>query len=310
MRWVICATLLNLGLCFNAAQLADLVDEHWRAQASGDASTFVSQLAPGYTQIVNGEVDNAPWTNVEYVKNYFARVTVSSLHALSGVILAGPNTVIVVADWQVKFQDTLDVLRMGEWQQTYTFNDAGKLTKLSSICDGAQVQKLSDLLSTEPVDYKPAFQGLINAFNAKDVRGVMDTFAPEGLVWLRNGQNDSFTWPRPRFLGFLFQQTLSVTLDNFASSIPRTSYAALTWTHTAKQDQKVTVLPDSWFITWNPDGKISHVRSVTNGGEAILYAHVIPAVMESLSPQNKEELKSLYQAGDLSLKQLHQRLDL
>jgi len=117
-------------------------------------------------------VDNAPWTDVEYVKNYFKRVDVTSLHALSSFVIAAPNSVIVVADWQVKMRDTLDVVRMGEWQQTYTFNEAGKLTKLSSICDGAQVQKLSDMLSTEPVDYKPAFQALVNAFNAKDVRGV------------------------------------------------------------------------------------------------------------------------------------------
>lgn len=94
------------------------------------------------------------------------------------------------------------------------------------------------------------------------------------------------------------------------SAIPRTTYALLEWTHTAKQDQKVTVLRDSWFVTWSPDSKISHVRSVTDGSEAIIYAHVIPSIMDSLSSQNKEELKNLYQAGDLSLKQLHKRLDL
>ena len=309
MRLVTCLTMLNLGLCFNVAQLSDLVDAHWKALGSGDAVEFVSNLAPGYIEIVNGEVDNTPWTDVGYVKSYFDRVSISDFHVLSSCALAGPNTVIAVIDWQVTFHHTLETVRMGEWQQTYTFNEAGKITKISSICDGAQLQKLSDLLSTEPVDYRPAFQSLVNAFNAKDTQKVLDAFALEEVFWRRNGQNDTCSWYRPRFLNFLFKQSISLSLETFASAVPRSSYAAMTWTHTSK-DQKVVTIPDSWFITWNPDGKISHVRSITNGGEAVLYAYVMPTIMESLSPQKKEELNALFRAGDLSPSQLKERLDL
>jgi len=206
--------------------------------------------------------------------------------------------------------DTLETLNMGEWQQTFTFNNDGKLTKLSSICDGAYVQKYSDLISPQMIDYRPAFEALVNAFNTKNVNGVLSAFVPEELYWRRNGQNDSFTWIRPRFLGFLFQQSLTVTLDSFASSVPRTSYAAMTWTHIAQRDRKVSSIPDSWFVTWNPDGKISHVRSITNGQEAILYAHLIQSVTETLSSQSKEDLRKMYESGTFNANRLRQHLDL
>jgi len=201
-------------------------------------------------------------------------------------------------------------MNMGEWQQTYFFNDAGKITKINSICDGANVQKFSDLLNTQIVDYRPPFEALVNAFNTKNINGVLSSFVTEEVYWRRNGQNDSFTWIRPRFLGFLFQQSLSLKLDAFASSVPRTSYATMTWTHTSSFNSKVTTIPDSWFVTWNPEGKISHVRSITNGQEAVLYAHMMSTITDSLSAQNKEELRKLAQSGSLSPDQIRKHLDL
>jgi hypothetical protein len=310
MRAVVLLTSLALSSSFNVVELSDFIDAHWRAQTEGDAVAFVSHLAPGFSQVINGEVDNTAWTDVTYVQDLFQKVTFSSVNSLSSVAVAGANTVIVVIDWEVQFVNTLETLNMGEWQQTFTFNDDGKLIKLSSICDGAYVQKYSDLVSTQVIDYRPSFEALVNAFNTKNVNGVLSAFVPEELYWRRNGQNDSFTWIRPRFLGFLFQQSLTLTLDSFASSVPRTSYAAMTWTHTAQRDHKVSSIPDSWFVTWNPDGKISHVRSITNGQEAILYAHLIRSVTETLSPQSKEDLRKMYESGSFNANRLRQHLDL
>jgi len=275
----------------------------------GDAAAFISNLAPEFSQVINGEVDNTRWTDVTYVQGLFQQVDFASINPLSSVALAGVNTVIVVFDWEARFLNTLETLHMGEWQQTFTFNANGKLTKLYSICDGAYVQKYSDLVSPQLLDYRPAFEALVNAFNTKNVNGVLSAFAPEEVHWRRNGQNDSFTWTRPRFLGFLFQQALTLKLDSFGSSVPRTSYAVMTWTHTS-QDHKVTPISDSWFVTWNPEGKISHVRSITNGQEAILYAHLIRSATESLSPQSKEDLRQMYQSGSFTADRLRQHLDL
>jgi hypothetical protein len=310
MQGLVFLAMLGLGVCFNVVELSNLVDSHWKARAEGDAAAFVALLAPGFSQTINGEVDDTPWTDEKYVRDLFNKVSFSLANPLTSVAPVGPNAVIVVMDWDVTFLDTFEFLNMGEWQQTYTFNDNGKLIKLSNICDGANVQKYSDMVSPQIVDYKPAFEALVSAFNTKNVNGVLSAFVPdEELDWRRNGQNDSFVWIRPRFLGFLFQQSLTLKLDSFASSVPRTSYAAMTWTHTSKHD-KVTLIPDSWFVTWNPDGKISHVRSITNGQEAILYAHIIPVVTEALSPQSKDELRKMYQAGSVSSDQLRKHLDL
>jgi len=301
-------TLLALGACFNVVELSDFVEAHWKAQAEGDAAAFVSLFARGFTQTVNGEADTTPWTDEKFVQSLFRRVAFHSISALTSMALAGPNTVIVVIEWEVRFKDTLETLNMGEWQQTYTFNDAGKIFKLSSICDGAFVQRYSDLMSPPIEDYRPAFESLVTAFNTKDVNGVLTAFVPEEVYWKRNGQNDSFTWIRPRFLGFLFQQTLTVKLDAFASSVPRTSYAIMTWTHT--KGDTVTVIHDSWFVTWSPEGKLSHVRSVTNGQEKLLYASMMPSITDSLSADSKEELRRLYQSGKVTSEDLRRHLDL
>jgi len=309
MRAIISMTLLALGACFNVVELTDMIEAHWKAQGDGNAVAFVSHLARGFTQTVNGEADTTPWTDEKYVQGLFRRTNFPVLAALSAMALAGPNTIIVVIEWEVRFKDTLDTLHMGEWQQTYLFNDAGKIFKLSSICDGASVQKYNDLLSQPIEDYRPAFKVLVLAFNTKDVNGVLSAFVPEDVYWKRNGENETFTWVRARFLGFLFQQAFTLTLDAFASAVPRTAYATLTWTHTSSVG-KVTVIPDSWFVTWNPEGKISHVRSITNGLEKVLYASMMPSITDSLSPDAKEDLRKLYQTGAVTNEDLRKHLDL
>jgi hypothetical protein len=278
----------------------------------GNAPAFVSHLAPEFKHYINGEVEETPWTDALAMQSLFDRLAISQLQKISSAVSAGPTSLMVIVDWDLEFRDTLERLEMGEWQQTYSFNDRGKIVKIDSIADGAVVQQFYDLmgLPTPPSDagYRPAVEALVNAVNAKDANAFLSAFASEDVYWKRNGQNDTFVWTKPKFLGYLFQEQISVQLDAFANAVPRTSYAVLTWTLSAKG--KTITIPDSWFITWNTEGKISHIRSVTDGQEKIIYAFLMPRIAEKLAPEKKEQLAKLYKAGTLSPEDFRKHLDL
>jgi len=315
MRVVVLCGLLTLGASLSVLDMQSKIDRFMKGLVEGNAQEVVSLVSPDFKHFVNGEEHPGPWTDLNAMTSLFNTVSFGPINPLSSVVISAPNTAMSVFEWELQFKDTLDHLKMGEWQQTNFFNEQGKIVKTHTIADGAHVQMYTDLLVSAQTHgegeklYQQHFEEMVKAFNAKNVDGVMNTFIEEEVYWQRNGQNDSFVWPRPKFLAALFQEQVTVKLDSFASAVPRTSYAFLTWT--LVKAEQTTKVPDSWFITWTPEGKISHVRSVTNGQEKVIYAYVMGNIAEKLPAEKKEQLRSLYQAqGALSPEDLRKHLDL
>lgn len=273
--FVACALLpmALAGTCVNGTceggldilNMQDLIERHWRIQKRGDAEAFVANLAPDAKFFVNGEEDNAPWTDLSFVKDLFTRVQYSRTEAVTTIGLLDKNQIMYVIDWGVTILNTFEYQTLGPWQQKVLFTDEGKIQSIHSVCDGINLSRFGALLEPNTRDNKASMLAVLEAYNTKNLDAVVASYDPYAVHFTRNMEKDLADWNKPLFLKIFFAKCeIDATLDSFADADVRASYAHITWTLKVPGDDEPIIFQDAWYITWNPDGQIAQVSSTVD----------------------------------------------
>lgn len=184
---VFAAFLLLVGIVMGAVPTdADKADakaaraklgEFWDAAMQGDAEKYHSFFASNVKIVTNGEEDEAPWGDVKFVKSLFSKVRYGNIIATTPIAKSADGSYFITYAWTVTILATGQEIEMGSWSQKITFDGAGKISHISTVCDQLLLDRFS--LALEPMqDLKAVLQTYVDAWNSGDVEKIIASTHP------------------------------------------------------------------------------------------------------------------------------------
>lgn len=267
------STLFGVLLAFGLASASDetkAVEEKvlkmWGEAAKGDAAAYHSYFADGVEMITNGEVDEAPWGNLGFITDLFTKVRYGKVALVHPVAKGGDNTYFMDLDWYVTVLATGQQLPLGTWSQQYTFNSAGKISKIQSVCNGALLEKFGAALQPPP-PLREDLEKYFQAWAIDDAATVVATYAA-GFKFSRNGKQDMMPYNMNYVVKLMQLVSWKYEILDFAVAGSDSAVANLKVTVTPKEGGEAVEYLEGWYVTWMEEtDKLLSVAAVSDSAD-------------------------------------------
>lgn len=255
---VACTYATSADVTAVRAKLGDF----WNAAADGDADKYHSFFSSKLEVVTNGEPDQAPWTDVKFVKDLFSKVRYSDVVPSTPVAKAEDGTYFVTIDWSVTMMSTGQELKMGPWAQQFGFDADGKINKIVTVCDGVSLENFGKALAP-PADLRALLQKYLDGWNTADPAKMIAATHPKFYL-TRNNQEDRNNWRDPSFLGKFFEKgTWKFTIEDIAITAPEFALANIAVEITPTGKDPVHLM-EGWYVqyAYNDDDEVVSVGSI------------------------------------------------
>lgn len=277
-RFFIFCSLICFVIAVSEKEAAEKFQGLWSSAEAGDANKYHSYLSPNVQVITNGDVDDAPWAKLSFVKELFSKVRYQNFVKESPVGLDKTGTTAFAHfSWDAVILATGEYIEMGHWSQELTFDSQGKITAINNICSNNALERLAE--SLQPMDNQ---RNLVEAFLAGWSAGDVDKMKSpldNEFYMLRNSEEVENFFGKKALTALFGKTKWSLRLLSYAANGADTALASVDVSVHSTAGQSTKHI-EGWTISFQWDKKRESIKSIGS----------IFSVMDSLALFDMDQL--------------------
>lgn len=239
-------TLTLASATLSLKQANGTIHELWDAAMKGDGPRYHNLLASNVVVLLNGETDDAPWQQENFIKGLFSKIRYLDMKMLTPLALeASTGTFVCHHSWNIVVLSTGQDIEMGAWSARFNFDESGKISKIANIGLASPLKRLATALSNKK-DYRDVLENFVKALSANDASSAK-RLLDKDFIYASNGE-DIEDWDR-NLPNLLSKAKFNVKILDFGSSGPGDALATIESVATAG-GKSVTSL-QGWQISFN-----------------------------------------------------------